>query len=317
MLKKILSLFSILIAISVITFALIKLSPGDPATNYLRVAHIAITDESLRVTRERFGLDKPYIIQYLNWLGNIFKGDFGKSYITNKPVFEMIKIAIIPTFELGIFSLVILVIISPILGVLSAIYKNTWIDKIVQFFSYVGVSLPTFWIGYVLIIVFATVFKILPVSGRGDFKNYILPSVTIIIPLIAQTTFFIRKNILLEMEKPHVEYALIRGVSRFKVVKNHLLRNCLVPILTVFSSNVMYVLSGSVLIEEIFAWPGIGKLFTTAVKNGDLPLIQIQLLFFGILSIIVNEITQIVVKQINPKTKIIENNKNKIMKEKK
>ena len=158
MLKKILSLFSILIAISVITFALIKLSPGDPATNYLRVAHIAITDESLRVTRERFGLDKPYIIQYLNWLGNIFKGDFGKSYITNKPVFEMIKMAIIPTFELGIFSLVILVIISPILGVLSAIYKNTWIDKIVQFFSYVGVSLPTFWIGYILIIVFATVF---------------------------------------------------------------------------------------------------------------------------------------------------------------
>lgn len=317
MLKKILSLFSILIAISVITFALIKLSPGDPATNYLRVAHIAITDESLRVTRERFGLDKPYIIQYLNWLGNIFKGDFGKSYITNKPVFEMIKMAIIPTFELGIFALVILVIISPILGVLSAIYKNTWIDKIVQFFSYVGVSLPTFWIGYILIIVFATVFKILPVSGRGDFKNYILPSVTIIIPLIAQTTFFIRKNILLEMEKPHVEYALIRGVSRFKVVKNHLLRNCLVPILTVFSSNVMYVLSGSVLIEEIFAWPGIGKLFSTAVKNGDLPLIQIQLLFFGVLSIIVNEITQIVVKQINPKTKIIENNKNKIMKVKK
>ena len=317
MLKKVLSLFSILIAISVITFTLIKLSPGDPATNYLRVAHISITDETLRVTRERLGLDKPYIIQYLNWVGNIFKGDFGKSYITNKPVLEMIKIAITPTFELGIFALVILVIISPILGVLSAIYKNTWIDKIIQFFSYIGVSLPTFWIGYVLIIIFATIFKILPVSGRGDFKNYILPSVTIIIPLIAQTTFFIRKNILFEMEKPHVEYALIRGVSRFKVVKNHLLRNCLVPILTVFSSNVMYVLSGSVLIEEIFAWPGIGKLFSTAVKNGDLPLIQIQLLFFGVLSIIVNEITQFVVKQINPKTKIIENNKNKIMKVKK
>lgn len=317
MLKKVLSLFSILIAISVITFTLIKLSPGDPATNYLRVAHISITDETLRVTRERLGLDKPYIIQYLDWVGNILKGDFGKSYITNKPVFEMIKMAIKPTFELGIFALVILVIISPILGVLSAIYKNTWIDKIVQFFSYIGVSLPTFWIGYVLIIIFATIFKILPVSGRGDFKNYILPSVTIVIPLIAQTTFFIRKNILLEMEKPHVEYALLRGVSRFKVIKNHLLRNCLVPILTVFSSNVMYVLSGSVLIEEIFAWPGIGKLFSTAVKNGDLPLIQIQLLFFGILSIIVNEITQFVVKQINPKTKIIENNKNKIMKVKK
>lgn len=317
MLKKILSLFSILIAISVITFTLIKLSPGDPATNYLRVAHMSITDESLKVTRERFGLDKPYIIQYLNWLGNVFKGDFGNSYTTNKPVFEMIKMAIMPTFELGIFSLTILVIISPILGILGAIYKNTWIDKIIQFFSYIGVSLPTFWIGYVLIIIFATIFKILPVSGRGDFKNYILPSVTIIIPLIAQTTFFIRKNILFEMEKPHVEYALIRGVSRFKVVKNHLLRNCLVPILTVFSSNVMYVLSGSVLIEEIFAWPGIGKLFSTAVKNGDLPLIQIQLLFFGILSIIINEITQFVVKQINPKTKIIENNKNKIMKVKK
>ena len=125
-----------------------------------------------------------------------------------------------------------------------------------------------------------------------------------VIPLIAQTTFFIRKNILEEMESSHVENAIIRGVSRKDVIINHLLRNTSIPIITVLSSNIMYLLTGSVIIEEIFAWPGIGKLFVTAVRNGDFPLIQILLLFFGIVSVIVNEFTQVLVKFMDPRLKI-------------
>mgnify|MGYP001739417323 FL=1 len=269
MIKKLISLFSIFLAISVITFFLVKLSPGDPAQNYLRASHVSITTETLAAARKNLGLDKPLHIQYFNWLTDILKGDFGTSYTKKAPVTELVNEAIVPTFQLGIFSFVILIILSPLLGILSAIKKNTVFDYIVQVLSYTGVSLPTFWLGYILIIFFSVSLKILPVSGRGDWKNFILPCITLVLPLIAQTTFFIRKNILEEMDKAHVENAIIRGVSKKRIILNHLLRNTSIPIITVLSSNIMYLLTGSVLIEEIFAWPGIGKLFTTAVKTGD------------------------------------------------
>ena len=298
MIKKLISLFSIFLAISVITFFLVKLSPGDPAQNYLRASHVSITTETLAAARKNLGLDKPLHIQYFNWLTDILKGDFGTSYTKKAPVTELVNEAIVPTFQLGIFSFVILIILSPLLGILSAIKRNTAFDYIIQVLSYTGVSLPTFWLGYILIIFFS-----------GDWKNFILPCITLVLPLIAQTTFFIRKNILEEMDKAHVENAIIRGVSKKRIILNHLLRNTSIPIITVLSSNIMYLLTGSVLIEEIFAWPGIGKLFTTAVKTGDFPLIQILLLFFGIMSIIVNEFTQALVKYMDPRLRIKEKSK--------
>ena len=307
--KKLISLFSIFLAISVITFFLVKLSPGDPAQNYLRASHVSITTETLTAARKNLGLDKPLHIQYFNWLVNILKGDFGTSYTKKAPVTELVTEAIVPTFQLGTFSFIILIILSPLLGVLSAIKRNTAFDYIIQVLSYTGVSLPTFWLGYILIICFSVSLKILPVSGRGDWRNFILPCITLVLPLIAQTTFFIRKNILEEMEKAHVENAIIRGVSQKRIILNHLLRNTSIPIITVLSSNIMYLLTGCVLIEEIFAWPGIGKLFTTAVKTGDFPLIQILLLFFGVMSIIVNEFTQALVKYMDPRLRIKEKSK--------
>ena len=306
MIKKLISLFSIFLAISVITFFLVKLSPGDPAQNYLRASRVSITTETLAAARKNLGLDKPLHIQYFNWLANILKGDFGTSYTKKAPVTELVTEAIVPTFQLGTFSFIILIILSPLLGVLSAIKRNTAFDYIVQVLSYTGVSLPTFWLGYILIIFFSVSLKILPVSGRGNWKNFILPCITLVLPLIAQTTFFIRKNILEEMEKAHVENAIIRGVSKKRIILNHLLRNTSIPIITVLSSNIMYLLTGSVLIEEIFAWPGIGKLFTTAVKTGDFPLIHILLLFFGVMSVIVNEFTHVLVKYMDPRLRVKE-----------
>lgn len=306
MIKKIFSIFSIFLAISIITFFLVKLAPGDPAKNYLRASHVSITEENLIKTREELGLNKSYISQYLSWSANIIKGNFGISYIKKVPVISLIKEAIVPTFQLGIISFFLLILTAPLFGILSAMYKNKFLDYLIQFFTYIGISIPTFWIGYILIIIFSVSLKILPVSGRGTLKHFILPSITLVLPLIAQTIFFIRKTILEEMEKPHFENAIIRGIKKEKLIFNHLLKNCSIPIITVLSSNIMYVLTGSVLIEEIFSWPGIGRLFATAVKTGDLPLIQIQLLFFGLMSIIVNEITQIIIKNLDPKQKLNE-----------
>ena len=299
MIKKIISLFSIFAVISLITFFLVKLSPGDPAENYLRASHVSITAETLASTRKALGLDKPVPVQYMNWAGNLLKGDFGVSYSKKVPVIDLVSEAIVPTFQLGLFSFLILLLTAPILGIISAVNKNSFIDYIVRALSYTGVSVPTFWLGYILIIIFAVSLKILPVSGRGGLEN-------LVTPLVAQTTFLIRKSILEQMEKPHVENAVIREVSRKKVIINHLLRNAAIPIVTVLSSNIMFLLTGSVLIEEIFSWPGIGKLFATAVRTGDFPLIQIMLLFFGVMSVIVNEITQIMIKYIDPKLRLKE-----------
>ena len=304
MIKKVMSLISIFFAISVITFFLVKLSPGDPAENYLRASHVSITAETLRETRKNLGLNNPLPVQYFNWLGNLLKGNFGTSYTQKTPVIDLVTEAFVPTFQLGIFSFIILIITAPFLGILSAIKQNTIFDCVIQILSYICVSIPTFWLGYILIIVFSVSLRILPVSGRGDWENLVLPCATLVTPLIAQTTFFIRKNILEEMENSHVENAIIRGVSRKDVIINHLLRNTSIPIITVLSSNIMYLLTGSVIIEEIFAWPGIGKLFVTAVRTGDFPLIQILLLFFGIVSVIVNEFTQVLVKFMDPRLKI-------------
>lgn len=304
MTKKIIYIVSILFTVSLIAFLLIKLSPGDPAKNYLRASHVAITEETLLKTRNELGLNKPIIKQYVDWLGGVIKGEFGKSYTQKVPVLTLITRALIPTVQLGLVSFLFLILLSPILGVLSALYNNKILDYIIRGIGYIFVSLPSFWMGYILIIVFSVWLKILPVSGREGIKNLILPCFTLIVPLLAQNIFFIRKNVLDEMKKVHVESAMLRGVSPKKIIFNHLLRNTMIPMITVLSSNIMYVLSGSVLIEEIFAWPGIGKLFATAVRMGDLPSIQAMLLLFGIMSIIINELTQISIKLLNPRLKI-------------
>lgn len=306
MLKKILYSFGVLLTISVVAFAIIKLSPGDPAENYLRASHLPVTQANLNKTREDLGLNKPVLEQYIHWIKGAIKLDFGYSYMQKKPVHILITNALLPSLQLGFFSLVFLLILSPLLGSIAAIYKNKPIDYLLRGISYIFVSVPKFWIGYILIIVFAVWIKILPVSGRGDIKNYILPSATFVLPLLAQNIFFIRKSLLEEMEKVHVESAILRGVSRKRIVMNHLLRNTMIPIVTVFGSNVMYLISGAVLIEEIFSWPGLGKLFTSAVRLGDLPTIQAMLLLFGLMSIIINGMTQLIVKMLNPRLMVRE-----------
>lgn len=302
--KNIINLFFILITISIITFLLVKLSPGDPAVNYLRASHISITSETLNATRENLGLNEPIIIQYYNWLLNILNGNLGISYTNKKNVTDLILNALGPTLQLGIFSFLLLVIVTSILSFISILYKNKIVNFIIKGICYIGVSLPTFWVGYILIIIFSVKLKILPVSGRGSVKHLILPSITLIIPLIAQTTFFIRKNVEEVMKELHYENSVILGVSTYFLIKNHIIKNIAIPLVTVLSSNFLYVITGSVVIEEIFGWPGIGKLFAASVRAGDLPLIQGQLLLFGILSILINELTQYIVKKLNPKLNI-------------
>ncbi len=304
LLKNFVSFFLALLVISLLTFILIKLQPGDPAANYLRASHVAINDEALNAAREQLGLNKHIVVQYTDWLVAILKGDLGTSYLKKMSVLELLGKSLLPTFQLGIISFILLSIISFALGLISAIYHGKIIDYLIQILSYIDISIPTFWLGYMLIIIFAVTLKWVPVSGRGGLINYILPAITLITPLIGQTTLLIRKSILEQMNQAHVTNAIIRGVQKRYIITNHLLKNALVTILTVFSANIMALFTGSVLVEEVFSWPGIGKMFTSAVKGGDTPVIQAALLFFGLFAIIINSLTQLVVHYIEPQLRM-------------
>ncbi|MGP1569632.1 MAG: ABC transporter permease [Eubacteriales bacterium] len=299
-LKQIALFFLALFIISILTFVLIKLQPGDPAANYMRAMHMGITEETLEHTRKEMNLDKPVVEQYMIWLSKAAKFDFGNSYATKSPVWKVVKDAMIPTFKLGFVAFIMLIILSCAVGFFGAMNHEKIPDYIVQGISFVCVSIPTFWLGYMLIILFSIVLKLLPASGMGGPQTYIIPAFCLMLPLVGQTGLFIRKVLLEEMEKPHVKNALIRGVDRKYIIANHLLKNIAIPTFTVISSNIMYLISGSVLIEEVFSWPGLGRMFVAAVKLGDLPLIQGSLLFFGVLAIVINSGTQQIVYYLNP-----------------
>lgn len=293
-----------LLTISVLTFVLVQLSPGDPAANYLRASHVAITEETLAKARLELGLDKPVTHQYIHWLFNALTGDLGKSYLKKIPVMNVIGSAILPTLQLGISAFVILLFSALALGIVSALYQGRTIDYLIQGFSFICASIPTFWLGYMLILFFSVTWKLLPVSGRGSISHIILPCITLITPLVGQTALLIRKSIIEQVQQPHVRNAILRGVDRKYIIVNHLLRNASIPVVTVFSSNILYLITGSVLIEEVFAWPGVGKMFVSAVQGGDLPLIQGSLLLFGTLAIVVNSLTQYLVYQLDPHLKL-------------
>lgn len=299
-LKQIILFFLALFVISILTFALVKLQPGDPAANYLRSIHVGVTEETLAHARQMLNLDKSLPEQYGIWFSKAVKLDLGNSYAKKRPVLDIIKEATEPTFKLGFVAFVILIVSASAIGIFGALNNGKAIDYIAQGISFVCVSIPTFWLGYMLIIVFSIILKILPASGMGGLETYIIPAFCLMLPLVGQTGLFIRKVLLEEMEKPHVKNALLRGVARKYVIGNHLLKNIAIPTFTVLSSNIMYLISGSILIEEVFSWPGLGRMFVSAVKVGDLPLIQGSLLFFGVMAIVINSGTQQVVYYLNP-----------------
>ena len=194
--KKIFDIISALLVISILAFIFIQLSPGDPAENYLRASHLPITDELLKQKREELGLNSPLIIQYLKWLKNVLLGNFGYSFLRKESAIYLTFKSLYATFQLTIFSTFLIILISLPIGIFSAIKTGTWIDKIVISITTIFVSMPVFWLGFSLILLFSVKLNWLPVSGRGGFLNFILPSITLSVPFIGQYIEFIKKSIL-------------------------------------------------------------------------------------------------------------------------
>lgn len=321
-LKKLLHIIPIVIGATLVAFFLIRLLPGDPVTNLL--GERGGRPEVVAELREKYGLDKPIFSQYLIFVKNSLTGEWGSSIVSKQPVLEEFIPRFMATIELSFFSMLIAVGLGIPLGVLAATYKNKWPDYLVSSLSLIGYSMPIFWWGLILIILFSVRLSWFPVSGRLSveydvvyktglylidawfspesfqvFKSAIrhltLPSIvlsTIPLAVIARMT---RASMIECLNEDYIKAAVSRGVSKWKVYYKHALRNALIPVVTTIGIMVGTLLTGAVLTETIFSWPGIGNWLVKSVEARDYPVIQMGVLYFSLLIIVIN----LLVEQLN------------------
>ena len=295
----------VLIGISFLTFLLTFISPGDPVRN-MYISMGMVPDEAvINETREAMGLNDPFLTQYFRWLGNCCKGDFGTSFSWNKPVVSLLATRIWPTLKLTLCSLVLMLIVSVPLGVLSAVHRNKPIDYIVRAVTFIGVSLPNFWVGLLLILWFAVKLKLLPVvSSGGDLKSLILPSVTLAVAMSAKYTRQVRTAVLEELSSDYVIGARARGVQERKILWGNVFPNSLLPLITMLGLSIGSLLGGTSVVEVIFSYPGMGKLAVDAITTLDYNLVQGFVLWVAVIYMVVNLLVDLSYNYIDPRMRL-------------
>jgi len=251
--------------------------------------------------RERLGLDRPLVAQYVGFLGGVATGNLGTSLRTNQPVAVAIGERIPATFELALTAIVVAVLIALPLGIVAAVRAGTALDHAAIMAAMFGISIPTFWLGPLLAIVFAIWLGWLPVSGYGTAAHVVLPALTLGAPLSAVLARITRASLLEELREPYVLAARARGVSAARAVMNHAFRNSLIPIVTVLGLQLGSVLTGAVITETIFAWPGVGRLLVQAIAARDYPTVQGCILFIAVTYVAVNLLIDLLYGVLDPR----------------
>tara|TARA_B100000315_G_scaffold259718_1_gene316839 strand:- start:1636 stop:2577 length:942 start_codon:yes stop_codon:yes gene_type:complete len=305
-LKRIFQVIPVLFLCSVIIFSLIRLIPGNPA---LILAGPDALPEQIEALTSELGLDKPIIIQYFIWISNVLMGDFGSSIINGYPVFKLIGIKFIATLELAISGLIISILISFPLGILSAIKRNGFIEKFTTIFVALGQAIPTFWLGILLVLVFSIKLRWLPPSGRIEFsqnpeiafKLILLPAFTLGVYTASVLTRFLKTSVLEILNSDYVMTARAKGLSEWTVIIRHVIKNALIPFVTVLGLQFGAFLGGSVVTESIFDWPGLGRLMLQSIHTRDYPVLQgtILVVVFGF--VIVNLLIDLLYSFLDPK----------------
>ncbi|AMA53149.1 nickel ABC transporter permease subunit NikB [Bacillus inaquosorum] len=304
-LKRIMSIIPVFLLATLLTTGMIQLSPVDPAEAYVAAAHIQPTDDILEQKRHEFGLDQPFFIQYANSILKICQLDFGISYVSNKPVWDEVTLRMPATIELALGSLLIAVLVSVPLGFFAGIKRNRAIDHISRFISFFGASIPTFWLGYMLVFFFSVQLDLFPVEGIGTWQHLVLPSMTLALPLIAMYTRLLRASVIENLQEPYVQYAKIRGLKNKSIMAKHVLKMAISPMITGLGMNLGKLLTGTIIVEVVFSWPGFGRYFIEAIFNRDIPVIQcyvfIAATFFILSSLIVDLIQMYIDPRISRK----------------
>ncbi len=327
LLRRLILTIPVLIGVSIIVFTIMHVIPGDPVR--LLFAGTGATEEQVQAMRHELGLDRPLVVQYLDYMAKAFRGDFGQSLHFKQPVLELILERMPATIELALASLFIALVIAFPIGILSALKRHTIIDYMVMTGATLGISLPTFWIGILLIMLVAVNLNLLPGFGRIDydvhleritgfllldslltwnlpaFKNalahLILPAVALGTAIATFSTRLIRSSMLEVISQDYVVTARAKGLRERIVTGRHVLRNALIPVVTLVGVQIGNLLGGAVVTETIFAWPGIGRLVIQAINNRDFLLVQGVIIFFALIRVVINLVTDVLYVWIDPR----------------
>ena len=307
--KRLLALIPTLLGVSIIVFVVMHLIPGDTISAMIGTQY-KLTEAQAEALRAYFGLDKPLFQQYINWITAALRGDFGYSVRSGEPVLLEILDRFPVTLELTIFSLLIAVVLGIPIGVLSAIRQNSIIDLFGRFFALIGLSMPNFWLGTLIILILSRYFGIMPNAGNyteffvaplENLKQMIFPAITLGFAFTASVMRTTRSAMLEVMRQDYVRTAESKGLSRRKVVVNHSLVNALIPVITIIGIEFGYLLGGAVIVEDVFALPGIGRLLLNGIQQRDYAVVQGTVLFIALNFVLINLLADVIYAYVDPR----------------
>jgi glutathione transport system permease protein len=299
--RRLAAMVPILVVVSVVVFMFLHLIPGDPARI---VAGPEATQQDVENTRSLLGLDRPLPEQFLHFMSGLTQGDLGRSYRTQQPVLSMLKDRIGPTLKLSFASMVWAVVVGMFFGVVAATKRGKWQDQWTMFSAVTGISMPSFWLGLMLIEVFSVQLGWLPSGGNNSLKSYILPAITLGSGVAAIIARFTRSSLLETLGEDYVRTARAKGAQDWRVVWLHALRNALLPVVTMMGLQFGFLLGGSVVIEAVFSWPGMGGLLIDAVNMRDYPVIQAEMLLFAAQFMMINLLVDVLYARLNPQIRL-------------
>ena len=304
--KRLLNRFSqmlvTLIGVSFLTFCLTYIAPGDPAAMLLEAGDTIVSEEVLQKTREELGLDKPFLVQYGNWVAGLLHGDMGMSYSAKKPVFEKLSEGFTGTLLLAVVTVIFVLIISLPLGIWSAVRQNELPDYLVRIFSFIGVSIPNFWLGLIFLYIFGLKLGWFPIASSSvTAKGIVLPALTLAIYQSTKYVRQVRTVILDELHQDYVIGARARGLSEQAILWKHVLPNAILPLITLLGMSIGWLLGGVAVIEIVFSWPGIGNMAVRAIMMRDYPLIEGFVLWIAIAYMFINFLVDLSYSYLDPK----------------
>jgi peptide/nickel transport system permease protein len=296
--KRLLSTIPVLIGISLLLFFMLRMLPGDPAQV---LAGQMATPQEVENIRHQLGLDQPLYKQYLLFLGRLSRFDLGRSARTQNPVIQEVWARLPNTLVLAVVAIILACLFGIPAGIISAVRPYSWIDYLVTSMGLFGISMPVFWLGLMLVVIFSVILQWLPAGGTGSWKNVIMPSFTLASFVVAFIARMTRSTMMETLSQDYITTARSKGLKEQVVVIKHALKNALIPIITVVGLQFGLLLGGAVLTETVFAWPGIGRLIVDSILARDYPMIQGVILIFGLLYILVNLIVDLIYAYVDPR----------------
>lgn len=298
LIKRLVSALLVIVLSSVIVFGIIHLIPGDPAMVY---AGAGAKQEQVEKVRVEMGLDQPLVKQYLKWAGGILHGDFGTSLATKEAILPIVMTKFYNTFVLSVLGILFAVVFGLALGIISALKHNSFVDLISMFIAIIGISMPIFWVGMLLVMFFSVQLGWFPATGNDSWISYVLPTITIGMNSMAIITRMTRSSMLEVLNEDYMVTAVAKGLKQKSVILVHALKNAMIPIVTTVGMQFGYLMGGAVLTESVFVYPGIGRYLVDSLTKRDYPAVQASILLLAIVFVVINFLVDSAYYKLDPR----------------